>query len=365
MNYREELRKKIDLFPLGFPDSFETNKILELLFSDEDARIAAALMLPPAMLSPDRVAKKSGLPRRRVAERLSWMAGRALIAEADILGRKSYALLPSVPGFIEMQFMSGQETDDVRREVGKLWHQAAGGEMGKEHFGYGTCGVRVVPIKKTIDVTQNKFSFEELEKIIGSSGTISLADCACRKSAGHCSAPMEVCVMFGLTAEYLVGRGLARKVGAKEALLAMESCADAGLIATSTNVMPPINVICNCCRCCCASLRGQIAQNGDATGMRSNFCSVLARESDCTLCKMCVKACPVEAITVVEERITVDETKCLGCGVCAHKCNRDALALTRKSKARPPQTPLHLLAKLYEERDKGERIMRAIADEIF
>ncbi|MFA6451667.1 MAG: 4Fe-4S binding protein [bacterium] len=365
MDRHEELRKKLDLFPIGLPRAEETMKILRLLFSEEEAGVAAHVPMPPLMFTAERIARKAGVGRKEAAELLAGMGSRNVIMEVDMLGGKLYSLAPAVPGFFEMQFMSGQAIDENRREAGRLWHEALNGPFGEENYGYATSGVRVVPIGKTIDATQTVFNFEELEKIVKSAGSLAVTDCACRKSAGKCGGPLETCIMLGVSADYLVGKGLARRVTKREAMQIFEKCADAGLVATTTNTVQTPGIICNCCKCCCASLQGVVALNKPASSVRSNFCSTPIEGADCKLCKVCVNACPVEALYIADERIAVKEERCIGCGVCVHKCRQNALALTRKSEKRPLETSLHLLAKMVDERGKTEKIIRNIVKDIF
>ncbi len=364
MNYHRESRRKLDLFPIGLPETDETMRVLELLFSEQEARVAAHVPMPPLMFTADRIARKAGMKKAEAARLLAGLASRNLIIEVDALGVKRYMLMPAVPGFFEMQFMKTGEGRGELREVGRLWHEAIKGPLGEENYGYSTSGVRVLPIRKTIDATQTIFSYEEVGKIIKASGGVALTECACRKSARKCDAPLDVCMMFGTSGDYLVSRGLARRVGEREAMQAFERAADAGLVPTTTNTMPPIQIICNCCKCCCLSLQGVVALNKPASSVRSNFCSTPIEGTGCVLCRTCVKACPVEAITIADEKIVVNEEKCIGCGVCVHKCNKKALALTRKSTAKPPQTSLHLMSKMLDERGKTTKILRAIVKDI-
>lgn len=367
MNSYEQLRRKFDMFPVGWPDSEETIKILHLLFSEEDARLASFLPLPPLMYTPERAARKAGMDKRDATARLSDLAGRTLIMEMKLPGLAMYSLLPPFPGFLEMQFMSGQEMTDARRETGRLWHEAALKELGRSQCGYPTSGMRVIPIRKAIDATQTVYSFEEAEKVVRGSGTIGITDCACRKtSATRCAAPLEVCMLFGVTAEYLISRGLAKRASRREAMAAFESAANAGLVACSTNNMAPVQIICNCCMCCCSSLQAaRVNSVGGEFPIRSNFRSIPVENADCKLCKVCVKACPVDAISVQDELIEVDEGRCIGCGVCVVKCNRKALALIRKTREFPPLTSLHLMSKMIEERDKGRQLLRTVVKDIF
>jgi dihydroorotate dehydrogenase (fumarate) len=45
----------------------------------------------------------------------------------------------------------------------------------------------------------------------------------------------------------------------------------------------------------------------------------------CTLCMICVKICPVSALSATEETIVVDTDKCIHCGLCESRCPVDAI----------------------------------------
>ncbi len=40
----------------------------------------------------------------------------------------------------------------------------------------------------------------------------------------------------------------------------------------------------------------------------------------CIGCGICVKNCPNQAISVVDNHAVIDYEKCIGCGICAEKC---------------------------------------------
>ena len=41
---------------------------------------------------------------------------------------------------------------------------------------------------------------------------------------------------------------------------------------------------------------------------------------ECVGCESCVPACPVEALSMVEEKAIIDQEKCTLCGMCLDKC---------------------------------------------
>jgi hypothetical protein len=248
-------------------------RILELLFSESEAHIAAHVPHPPLTHTSARVAQRAGVDRREASRTLRRLAKRGLIAAYDVLGTHRYHLIPAVPGFIELQFMDGNP-DPVRREVGALWHKAMNGEFGRENSGYSLSGARVTPVQKTVDATQSVYAFEEAETFFKDASAIAVTNCACRVSSGNpCGSPLEVCFMLNMSADYTVKKGLARMINRREAINILETSADAGLVHTTSNTLPPVQILCNCCRCCCATLYGVTSLGSPADTVRSNFYS--------------------------------------------------------------------------------------------
>ncbi|PIV52383.1 MAG: hypothetical protein COY53_10185 [Elusimicrobia bacterium CG_4_10_14_0_8_um_filter_37_32] len=50
-------------------------------------------------------------------------------------------------------------------------------------------------------------------------------------------------------------------------------------------------------------------------------------QENCTLCQKCLKSCPAQIITVIDKKITIDKSKCIGCMCCYELCPSGAVAI--------------------------------------
>lgn len=60
--------------------------------------------------------------------------------------------------------------------------------------------------------------------------------------------------------------------------------------------------------------------------------SVYVVDEGCIGCKICVRKCPVGAITMKDGKAVIDSTKCISCGICAKKCPVKAIHKTDEKK---------------------------------
>lgn len=49
--------------------------------------------------------------------------------------------------------------------------------------------------------------------------------------------------------------------------------------------------------------------------------------SQCTLCGACIKACPLQLISIENKRIKIKHQQCIQCRVCLVACQHKALCL--------------------------------------
>lgn len=88
--------------------------------------------------------------------------------------------------------------------------------------------------------------------------------------------------------------------------------------------------ICNCCKICCASLKGtKSAKKADRhlSQTASSGYSVRLDKNKCDLCGDCVNICQFEAHEIKEGKLIYTRQDCVGCGLCVEHCTREALTL--------------------------------------
>lgn len=67
----------------------------------------------------------------------------------------------------------------------------------------------------------------------------------------------------------------------------------------------------------CASIVGKMEQHADV--------NPVVKTENCTGCRKCYWACPVEAIRMENFKAVIDYEVCIGCGQCVAACNYEAM----------------------------------------
>jgi ferredoxin len=55
--------------------------------------------------------------------------------------------------------------------------------------------------------------------------------------------------------------------------------------------------------------------------------SAIVEKDVCTGCTACVDVCPVEAISMQDEKAVIDAEKCTDCGACIGECPVEAISM--------------------------------------
>ncbi|MGE5380146.1 MAG: 4Fe-4S binding protein [Methylocystaceae bacterium] len=357
MDHYERLQQILDVHPAGAPPSVNLTKILQILFTPDEAALACCLTFMPQPLS--QLAGKSRVDSDDLQTRLDKMAARGIIISKAREGKETtYALLPTIPGLFEFPFMLPHPPFDVK-ELGRLWHDYHTEALGMAYGSSATPHTRVVPVQASIPMTSEILPYEDVSRLIDDAGFIALAPCACRTSVGACDKPREVCFAFGSVGKFLVERGFARPVDKSEAKQILIMAEDQGLVHCTNNTQQDRLVICNCCGCCCTLLRGiNILHNPHAIANSAYI--IVFNPEDCINCGACLDdRCQVYAITEKETGLTVDFDRCIGCGLCASVCPTAALQLTPRADA--PSVPANgpeLMNALLTQKGKLEAFMK-------
>jgi electron transport complex protein RnfB len=318
-----KLREFLNHFPLGFPKtpSGVEIKILKRLFTEEEAE--TALLLTPIPEEASFIAARSKRDVAELGKKLASMSQRGLIFRIRRDGKSLYNAAPFMIGLYEYSVKK------IDRELAALYKEYYETAYLEEMGASDVPGFKVVPIEQTIASNTVLLPFHKLKEDIRAARKIAVTDCVCRKEAHlngeGCDHPLETCLSFGVAAEYYIENGMGREVTAEEAIKIVEMADQAGLVHAGANARHLSN-ICNCCPCCCASMKG-ITKRGHAKHKYFNaLFEAVVDEAACVGCEVCSDRCPVGAVTV-EDTAVVDRLRCLGCGLCASSCPSNAITL--------------------------------------
>jgi len=347
----ETLREFLDRFPLGFPatESGVEIRILRRLFSPEEAE--TAVLLSPMPEEVEQISARAGRDPGELAEKLEAMSRKGLVFRSRREGRTLYNTAPFMIGLYEY---SVENLDEELAALYKEYYETAYlEEMGAS----GVPGFRVFPIGESVEADITLYPFQDLVARVKEARVISVADCICRKEAkltgGGCEYPMETCLSFGVAAEYYIENGIGREISTEEAIEILEEADRAGLVHAGVNTRHLSN-ICNCCPCCCASMKGITRRGMDKHLFMNALFEAVVDTDACTACGDCEERCPVGAIAVADVA-QVDREKCLGCGLCAGSCPGEAITMSlREDREEPFDRVLSMGMAIMEGKKKRE-----------
>lgn len=335
----EQLLDKMDTLGKGYPRTEKGTEInfLKKLFSEEDA--AFHLKMKPGAHSARETAAYMGISEEEAAENLARMASRHLLfwqyGPRD--AEKRYRLIPFVHGLWELN----TEKIELGDAIDRLYHFANG--FGESLFDYRLPIVRVVPTRPETVKDDQILRIDDVRENVKQQNLIIVADCVCRTSAKfgppcNCTDTMSRCMMFGDMARFYLDEKVAntRVITTKEALAIIDENDELGftmMVGHSTTY----SAICNCPSCHCGILRAAKISNavGPKHGKQTfnrwgNYLCTMDDEK-CIDCGVCVGRCPMQALKKGEDGVvSFNQNICIGCGLCVTKCPTGAVILERK-----------------------------------
>ena len=365
------LQERFDRHVTGAPASPTFTKILELLFTPEEARIARRFPTIPKPLGT--IAERLGMEEEHLSDIVQDLGQRGLMIDIEHKGKRYAALPPVVIGFYEYTFMRTRG-DAPMEEIAKLFDRymieddrfSRAVFQKQTQIGRSLVREESLPMDDHIEI----LDFERASRVVEQAKAHAVSLCACRHKAEHlgkaCDHDQQNCLSFGSAAEVLIHNGLAERITAAESMQLLEASKEAGLAQTGDNVQKDLSYICNCCGCCCGMMEAIKTFDINNAIVSSNWIVEIDGES-CTGCGNCEKACPVDAIEMEKyqagrrnkQRAVRNEEVCLGCGICPGECKSgSARMVSREQRVFTPEKSFDKYAAMAIERGK-------IADLIF
>ena len=339
----KSLEERINWFTQGAPASETLYKILQVLYTEKEAKWVALLPVRPFTLK--KAAKIWGTSEAKEETLLDHLCEKALLVDSNYHGERQFVMPPPMAGFVEVALMRSRGDID-QKYLSELYYQYMNVEEDfvKDLFFATETRLGRVFVQEPVltnDKTNHILDYERATHIIEEAKYIGVGTCYCRHKmyhAGHpceINAPWDVCLTFDNVARSLAEHGgYTRLISKEEAKDVLELSYESNLVQIGENVREHPAFICNCCGCCCEALQAARKFSPMQPVATTNYIPKINRDT-CVACGKCAKVCPILAISMKKgssekEQPVIDEEICLGCGVCARNCPTKAIHLEKR-----------------------------------
>lgn len=332
--YREllEVMKKRggDFAGMDIPEFFA---MVEEMFTPREAEVNNAM--PRGPFTAQDMAKSNDWDPEEVERILEGMADKGLCLAVHMDTTVYYQSARFMPGILEFQFMPGRTTERDRKMARLIYaYKSAYTQKGDtKRAAFPTN--RVITVDRKVAAGNRIHTYDQVYTYIDRYDPIAVSTCFCRHAAAlrgddiH-GMPNDVCMQFGMGAQFAIERLGARRVDKQEARQVLDRAEAAGLIHMSTNVTDDIGFICNCDRWHCVAVTKALAKPKPGIFFNSGFQPHFDADA-CTACETCLERCPAEALAMgPNDTPAVDLDRCFGCAVCATGCPSEAIEMINR-----------------------------------
>jgi ferredoxin len=235
------------------------------------------------------------------------------------------------------------QLNNLNKELLAEYHAYIAEKSTKVKPAGGGLPLRTIPVEKSLPVPEKYrvSDYDSVRKLVGEArGRISVANCICRLTTqilgDGCQKTdlIEACMMIGPDhARRHVDMGIGRYVTKEEAFEILDKAQKDGLVLQPENSKRP-DTICICCGDCCVLLKMLNQHPRPAEMYITNFYAEVDPEL-CLGCNICAGKCQLNAITV-NGTASVNLDRCIGCGNCVALCPQGAVKLVKKDTEKVP-----------------------------
>lgn len=325
--------------------------LVEELFTPEEAAVNNAM--PRGPFQAAGLAESMGREASEVEALLESMADKGTCVAVKMGGVQFYQSARFMPGILEFQFMSGRVSDRDKR-IARLIHDYETACDARTQSPDNEFPVfRVITVDQAIEGGNTVHTYDQVKTVIEQNEDIAVSTCYCRHAAmlrgedTH-GMPMDVCMQFGVNAQFAIQRMNARKVNREEAMEVLKRAEEAGLIHMSQNMADGIDFLCNCDRWHCVAVKSAMSKPKPGVFFNSGFEPKFDPDL-CTACETCIDRCPPQALSMGDEDLPeADLDLCFGCAACATGCPVEAISMVSKPGFAPPPENAKAMKEAYK-----------------